>query len=212
MLADAEWPIVITKDGGHEVIPDARIPASLSTDRRHLYVIGPSTPQVVDRVGGWIFDRAMAGWDVTVFISDLRDVRPLRILGAQADDYRSAVVSMENCPGRMALAVAAEVCDDDASVHGLVRRMLDEGSCEVAIWGDARSADLGAGLPMTSYRLSSAAAAFKKHALAAAMVLPASSTADSEVFYSTPAQPPQRGMVYAEGHSMTKLVQGRVMP
>lgn len=46
MLAAAEWPIVITKDGGHEVMPDARIPASLKADRHHLCVIGPGTPEV----------------------------------------------------------------------------------------------------------------------------------------------------------------------
>lgn len=69
-----------------------------------------------------------------------------------------------------------------------------------------RSADRGAALPMASYRLSSAAAAFKKHALVAATALAGSNAADSEVFYSTSADPSQRGMVNAEGHSLTNLV------
>ena len=194
------------------MIPDVRIPASLQHGPPHLYVIGPNTPEVVDCVGGWIFDRAMAGWDVTVFIPDHRDVRPLRILGAQADDYRSAVVSTENCPGRMALAVAAEVYDDDASVHGLVRTMLDEGSCEVAIWGNLGSADLGSGsgddvvstqpggrgVQEARARRSNGDSRLEHRRLGGVLLDPRPTTAT--------------GMVYAEGHSMTKLVQGRVTP
>ena len=53
-LVNVEWPIVITKDGDHEVAFDARTLASLNTGRRQLCVIGPSTPEVVGRVGGWI--------------------------------------------------------------------------------------------------------------------------------------------------------------
>ncbi|MGA8331839.1 MAG: hypothetical protein WB777_21465, partial [Mycobacterium sp.] len=176
-LADVEWPIVITKDGDYEVIFDARTLASLNTGRRRLHVIGPSTPEVVGRIGGWIFDRAMAGWDVTVFIPKLHDARPLRILGAQAHDYRSGAVSLGNCPGQLDLAVAAEVYERDASVHGLVRRMLDEGSCDVTIWGELGPVDLDARLPMAAHRLSAAAAAFKKHALEAATTLRAASNA-----------------------------------
>lgn len=200
---------MVTKDGDHEVTSDARIPASLNTGRRQLCVIGPSTPEVVGRVGGWIFDRAMAGWDVTVFIPELHDARPLRILGAQAHDYRSGVVSLENCPGQMDVAVAAEVYERDASVHGLVRRMLDEGSCEVTIWGEPGTADLDARLPMVAHRLSAAAAAFKKHALVAATTLPAASNAGLEVFYSTSGHPSQCGMSYAEGLLLTKLAEER---
>lgn len=208
-LVNVEWPIVITKDGDHEVAFDARTLSLLNTGRRHLHVIGPSTPQVVGRVGGWIFDRAMAGWDVTVFIPGLHDARPLRILGAQADDYRSGVVSLKNCPGQMDVAVAAEVYERDASVHGLVGRMLDEGSCEVTIWGELGPADLDARLPMAAHRLSAAAAAFKKHALEAATTVPAASNAGLEVFYSTSGHLSQCGMGYAEGLSLTRLAEER---
>ena len=197
---------MITKDGDHEVIPDARNLPSPGTCRRHLYVLGSSTVEVVGRVGGWIFDRAMAGWDVTVCIPGLHDVRPLRILGARADDDGPVVASLDNWAGQLDLAVAVEVYDGDASVRRLVCRMLDEGSCELTIWGDLRPADVDARLLRSAHRLSAAAAAFKKHALAAAVV-PAATTAGSEVFYSTAAHPSRCGTGYAARHSPRNFVE-----
>ena len=105
------------------------------------------------------------------------------------------------------MAVAAEVYERDASVHCLVRRMLDEGSCEVTIWGELGPADSDARLPMVAHRLSAAAAAFKKHALEAATTLPAATNAGLEVFYSTSGFPSRREMSYAEGLSLTELAE-----
>jgi hypothetical protein len=49
---------------------------------------------VVTRAGGWLFDRVMGGWDVTVFVADPADVRPLQILGTQTLDLDYAFGSM----------------------------------------------------------------------------------------------------------------------
>ena len=54
--------------------------------RPRLTVLAPSVVEVVRSAGGWLFDRAMAGWDVTVITSDHSDSRPLRILGASVRD------------------------------------------------------------------------------------------------------------------------------
>src|ERR1700688_3322744 len=50
--------------------------------RPRLAVLAPSVVEVVRSAGGWLFDRAMAGWNVTVITSDHSDSRPLQILGA----------------------------------------------------------------------------------------------------------------------------------
>ena len=58
--------------------------------RYRLDVVAPSVIEVVTHAGGWLFDRVMAGWDVSVYIADRTDVRPLQILGAQAHDLENA--------------------------------------------------------------------------------------------------------------------------
>jgi hypothetical protein len=180
-------------------------------DRHYLYVIGPNAPDIVSCVGGWLFDRAMAGWDVTVFLRDLHDAWPLRILGVRADDYESAVAAVQDCPGHSALAVAAKVYDEDASVRRVVRAALGDRHREVTIWGDARLVDLPTRVTMTSHPLGPAAAAFKKHALAST-AHPVSNVAASEVFYSAPAQLAARAIVHTSPYRMKRASPGTVMP
>ena len=54
--------------------------------RYRLDVVAADVADVVKFAGGWLFDRAMAGWDVTVLVADHPDERPLQILGAQIVD------------------------------------------------------------------------------------------------------------------------------
>ena len=56
-------------------------------------MVAPSVADAVQFAGGWLFDHVMAGWDVTVAVSDPKDVRPLRILGANTVDLESALTS-----------------------------------------------------------------------------------------------------------------------
>ena len=52
--------------------------------RYRLDVVAPSVLDAVRYAGGWIYDRVMAGWDVTVLVGGGDDdMRPLQILGAQ---------------------------------------------------------------------------------------------------------------------------------
>src|SRR5439155_14971420 len=54
--------------------------------RYRLDVVAADVVDVVKFAGGWLFDRAMAGWDVTVLLVDHPDERPLQILGAHTID------------------------------------------------------------------------------------------------------------------------------
>ncbi len=115
--------------------------------RYELDVIGVDAADLVRSAGGWLFDRAMAGWDVQVTLTEEGDLRPLQILGLRIGQRRDQPV---------ALAVAGVL-------GGQVQTALNRGGAEVTVW----DADRLTGLEPVRYVLSSAARAFKAQALAA---------------------------------------------
>jgi hypothetical protein len=143
-------------------------------------VIGSSVPDVVASAGGWLFDRRMAGWQVTVLLSDRAWDRALRILGANAVDLDGGLDTVASGQDHAAtLAVAADVYAADGRVRRFVSTS-DRSRAEVAMWGDTGS--LGQRVSAVSYRLSAAAIAFKAQALMAAG-LPADAVAATETLY-----------------------------
>lgn len=77
--------------------------------RYRLDVVAATVIDVVRFAGGWIFDRSMAGWDVTVLVADHPDVRPLQIVGARVLDLEDALTSVQSRPRPQALAAAADL-------------------------------------------------------------------------------------------------------
>ena len=136
--------------------------------RYRLDVVAPCVLEVVTHAGGWLFDRAMAGWDVTVYIADLTDVRPLQILGAQTLDLDCAFLSTGRRPRPQALAVGAHLFATDSQARRGVLEALNHKLTEVTLWGDARSAEVDESTDSVQHRLSAAARVFKAQALAAA--------------------------------------------
>ncbi|HEY0228560.1 MAG TPA: hypothetical protein VGC05_19675 [Mycobacterium sp.] len=140
--------------------------------RYRLDVVASSVLDVVGFAGGWLFDRAMAGWDVTVLLTDLADGqvdRPLQILGAQTMDLEDALASVETRPRPQALAAAADLFGCDSRVRHGVLLALDQGVTEVTLWGETWPAELDDSVGLVEHRLSSAAQIFKGRALAAAL-------------------------------------------
>jgi hypothetical protein len=146
-------------------------------------VVGPSMVEVVRFAGGWVFDRVLAGWDVTVLTADFTDPRPLRILGARAADLESAVAVMSSSPRPQAIAVEAGLYDTDSRVRRVVRDAIDQGLTDVRLWDSRRPEQRDGGACSVRHRLSVAARAFKAHALAAAAV-PVDSIDVTEMFHS----------------------------
>jgi hypothetical protein len=138
--------------------------------RYRLDVVAADVADVVRSAGGWLFDRAMAGWDVTVLVADHPDERPLQILGAQILDLEYALATVGHRPPPQTLAVAADVFDCDPRVRAGVLQALDQGATEVTVWGQTWPAELDPHVGLVQHRLSAAAQAFKSHALAAAAV------------------------------------------
>jgi hypothetical protein len=75
--------------------PIDRLAASAGRVLRYqLNVVASTTEDVVESAGGWLCDRARAGWDVNVLVAEGGDPRPLTILGATARDLDDSFVSM----------------------------------------------------------------------------------------------------------------------
>jgi hypothetical protein len=124
----------------------------------------------VRNVGGWMFDRVMAGWDVTVLISGSEDVRPLQILGANTLELERSLGSQAHGPMPHAIAVSASLFEADTRVRCGVLDALENGTAEVTVWGDSCPVELDARIGSVQHQLSVAARAFKAQALAAAAV------------------------------------------
>ncbi len=139
--------------------------------RYQLNVVGSTTQDVVESAGGWLCDRARAGWDVNVLVADGGAPRPLTILGATAIDLEDGFLSMVRSASRGgALAVSTDLLGADARVRDEVVRVLKRGLTEVTVWGTQWPAELGRQGDSIQHRVSSAARAFKSHALVAADV------------------------------------------
>jgi hypothetical protein len=132
-----------------------------------LTVLAASLAEVVGLAGGWLFDRARAGWDVNVRVEGCRDVRPLVILGANAFDG-SAESVLHDVPCDGALAVSTRLLREDSHVRARVYDLAKGGGAEVIAWGDDWPVELGGRVDAIEHRLSVAARAFKAQALAAA--------------------------------------------
>jgi hypothetical protein len=151
--------------------------------RYRLDVVAANVADAVRFAGGWLFDRAMAGWDVTVLVADHPDERPLQILGAQLLDLEYALATVGNRPPPQTLAAAADLFNCDSRVRQGVLQALDQGATEVTLWGQTWPAELDDSVGLVQHRLSAAARVFKSHAFAAA-ALPQSTIEPIETFRS----------------------------
>ena len=136
--------------------------------RYRLDVVAPTVLDAVRFAGGWVYDRVMAGWDVTVLVGDDEDARPLEILGAEVLDLESVLASWDERPHPQTVAVAADMFDRDARVRRGVLDALEQGATEVTLWGEGLPAELDESVDSVQHQLSAAARAFKAQALAAA--------------------------------------------
>lgn len=136
--------------------------------RYRLDVVAANAADAVKFAGGWMYDRVMAGWDVTVLLADRTDERPLHILGVATSDLESALAQWADRPHPQTVAVAAELFASNARVREGVLGALQQGLTEVTLWGDSVPAELDDSVGPVAHHLSAAARAFKGQALNAA--------------------------------------------
>jgi hypothetical protein len=133
-----------------------------------LDVVASSPADVVGSVGGWLYDRVRAGWDVYVLLPQRCDSRPLEILGIQVADFDWQILSASPEYAARGLAVSADSFASDARIRQEVFTALDRWMTEVTLWHDDWPLTVGHRTATVQHVLSGAARAFKRHALAAA--------------------------------------------
>jgi hypothetical protein len=144
----------------------AGAPVTSRLGKYQLRVTARNATEVVAHAGGWLVDRAMAGWDVSVVLIEDCNAAPLRILGVHAD-LRDADDDSAAPLRSQSIAVSAAAIATDEELRSAVARTAKRGLAEVIVWGDADAA-LVPGLEPVVHVLSSAARAFKARALMAA--------------------------------------------
>lgn len=130
--------------------------------RYQLDVLGADVADVVTCAGGWLFDRVMAGWEVTVAVPRLVDPAPLQILGVHPVTRATPLDA-----GAGALAVAGALCHTDSRVRDLLGAALRSARTEITLWGAAGIVLPGGRGIGVRHELSTAARVFKAQALAA---------------------------------------------
>jgi hypothetical protein len=150
--------------------------------RYRLDVVARDVSEVVTFAGGWLVDRVMAGWDVTVLISAAEDLRPLEILGVRIEDLEAALEDWTDRPHPQTVAVAADLFATDDRVRTGVLGALDQGRTEVTLWGEHWPAELDRNVGAVHHQLSAAARAFKAQALAAVADSSSDVVGDTETF------------------------------
>jgi len=152
--------------------------------RYQMTVVAADLVDVVRWTGGWLCDRARAGWDVNVLLPGRHDARPLTILGATALDGDGDTLAMVRQASRGgALAVCAHLLATDERIRAEVLRIVTRDLTDVTVWGEEWPAQLGREVEPVQHRLSSAARAFKLHALGAAAASRGSVAATETLFH-----------------------------
>lgn len=151
---------------GHPANRARRTSADDEVLRHRLDVFAARPDDVVQTAGGWLFDRVMAGWQVSVMLPAGSEDRSLRILGVQLLDLESEL--NPSAPLSQSLAVSSEAFIAHECLREKMRKAMGNRLVEVALWGQGWPLGIDRGLVRTDYQLSAAARAFKGQALRAA--------------------------------------------
>jgi hypothetical protein len=135
-----------------------------------VVVSAASVRSVVEAAGGFLCDRARAGWDVSVLLAGDGDARPLAILGVAAHHEPGPDVGsmIRELAHGATVVVDAELLERDPDARDALTRAVRRTGGRVRLWGRPALTHVGSGLAEIPYELSQAAMAFKGHALRAA--------------------------------------------
>jgi hypothetical protein len=146
-------------------------PAPEVLRRYHFQVVAANVTDAVMSIGGLIFDRAMAGWDVSVVVDAETargiDDRPIRILGGKVTSLVGGPNRAEMLPRPHMLAVATDVMVKSEAVRRRVLAAGNDNATDVLLWGRHHPPERNCRFVPVRHRPSAAAQAFKSHALAA---------------------------------------------
>jgi hypothetical protein len=146
-------------------------PAPEVLRRYHFQVVAANVTDAVMSIGGLMFDRAMAGWDVSIVVDAETargiDDRPIRILGGKVTSLVGGPNRAEMLPRPHMLAVATDVMVKSEAVRRRVLAAGNDNATDVLLWGRHHPPERNCRFVPVRHRPSAAAQAFKSHALAA---------------------------------------------
>lgn len=129
-----------------------------------LVVLAPDPTSAVAAAGGLIVDSTRAGWQVEIFLEAGGDERALRILGVGSRSLPSTFDFGLDWPD--AVVFDASTYDRHRGVRRFIADAVRRHRTDVASWGGGGASSPGPA-DEVEHRLSSAAQAFKHHALRA---------------------------------------------
>ncbi len=142
------------------------------SQRYSIAIAAVSIAEFVSLIGSWVFDHAIAGWDVTALVEQPdAELRPAAILGVRVVDLETALVERQFADSHPdVLLVSAVLYLRNSRLRTLVARAVNHGETTVYMWGDSCPPELLERDCLTEYRCSTAGAIFKSHALRATTV------------------------------------------
>jgi hypothetical protein len=151
----------------HRPLPSSRRDMPDELGRYQFQVVATNIADAVRSIGGLIYDRAMAGWEVSVVVEGDAGVddRPLRVLGARATRRLSDPNHPRVLPRPHLLAVATDVMIKSDAVRRHVLELDDD--TEVLLWGRHHPTNLSRRCVAVRHQPSAAAQVFKSQALIA---------------------------------------------
>ena len=130
--------------------------------RRRMALLATSAADAVDGLGGWMFDAALAGWEVTVVVTERGDERALAVLGAVSLDLDAIADPVFRATAFDVFALSTDLFDRDQRVRAAYSAMDRDRRADVIWWGPDAPTDA----PTAHHREASRAArAFKARAL-----------------------------------------------
>jgi hypothetical protein len=132
-------------------------------DKYCVVALASTVSDVVLNAGGYLFECAASGWDVTVYLEDWAHRRALEILGISAAELQNVldVRTEKQCP--QVIVTSAALYEPRKPTRRYIRSAIDR-HAEVVMWGRSECTSTR---PVVKYHLSAAARAFKQQALIA---------------------------------------------
>ncbi len=130
--------------------------------RYRVLVVGPSFRDVVQHLGGWLFDITAGGREVTVIAADQQNAHSLKIIGASALDFEQALPFTKLKPD--AVVASVDSYRSDERVRACVSEWVDLRLSSTFLWGQSIPAEFDGVVRASSHRVSSAGRAFKMYA------------------------------------------------
>lgn len=151
--------------------------------RFRLDVAAANVTDAVRAAGGLLCDRAMAGWDVRVYLASPNECgRALEILGAECFSLERGLTVIQGQAPTSTLVVAVDLFADNPQIRRHAAKAGHRKYRDVLLWGVASQECAIQPLTPVEYRMTSAARAFKTEAMRAIIATGSPETAPRSRF------------------------------